>query len=187
MSSPQLCSRRGEASSRSDPEQGRDRRSFSTVFMKGSHMCRRNLPSNIMTPQLLDFSHSNQATSHRARRRPRRQCTRHGTDQRVHRNPVTFVTPTLIVTAALGASHKIDLARTGGERKSEFVAGVDRTWHGRNRTTKDTRRKETREMPKHTTGTRKESTGRILAVRIGKFRKFFRANRLGPFQKTKEK
>jgi hypothetical protein len=31
------------------------------------------------------------------------------------------------------------------------------------------------------------STGGILAVCIGKFRKFFRANRLGPFQKTKEK
>ena len=30
------------------------------------------------------------------------------------------------------------------------------------------------------------STGGILAVRIGKFRKFFRANRLGLFQKTKE-
>jgi hypothetical protein len=42
-------------------------------------------------------------------------------------------------------------------------------------------------MPKHTTGTRKESTGGILAVRIGKFRRFFRANRLGLFQKTKEK
>jgi hypothetical protein len=31
------------------------------------------------------------------------------------------------------------------------------------------------------------STGGILAVCIGKFRKFFRANRLGRFQKTKEK
>ena len=31
------------------------------------------------------------------------------------------------------------------------------------------------------------STGGILAVCIGKFRKFFRANRLGLFQKTKEK
>jgi hypothetical protein len=117
----------------------------------------------------------------------------------------------------------------------------------------DTRRKETRAMPKHTTGTRKEwlaarldllkaekaltrqsdelarrrqelpwvriekeyrfetdegrasltdlfrgrstavmvagagSTGGILAVCIGKFRRFFRANRLGLFQKTKEK
>jgi hypothetical protein len=30
------------------------------------------------------------------------------------------------------------------------------------------------------------STGGILAVCIGKFRKFFRANRLGLFQKTKE-
>jgi len=30
------------------------------------------------------------------------------------------------------------------------------------------------------------STGGILAVRMGKFRKFFRANRLGLFQKTKE-
>jgi hypothetical protein len=31
------------------------------------------------------------------------------------------------------------------------------------------------------------STGGILAVCIGKFRKYFRANRLGLFQKTKEK
>jgi hypothetical protein len=31
------------------------------------------------------------------------------------------------------------------------------------------------------------STGGILAVCIGKFRKFFRVNRLGLFQKTKEK
>jgi hypothetical protein len=31
------------------------------------------------------------------------------------------------------------------------------------------------------------STGGILALCIGKFRKFFRANRLGLFQKTKEK
>ncbi len=31
------------------------------------------------------------------------------------------------------------------------------------------------------------STGGILAVCIGKFRKFFKANRLGLFQKTKEK
>ncbi len=31
------------------------------------------------------------------------------------------------------------------------------------------------------------STGGILAVCIGKFRKFFRANRLGLFQKTKTK
>jgi hypothetical protein len=31
------------------------------------------------------------------------------------------------------------------------------------------------------------STGGILVVCIGKFRKFFRANRLGLFQKTKEK
>ena len=31
------------------------------------------------------------------------------------------------------------------------------------------------------------STGGILAVCIGKFRKFFRANRLSLFQKTKEK
>ena len=31
------------------------------------------------------------------------------------------------------------------------------------------------------------STGGILAVCIGKFRKRFRANRLGPFLKTKEK
>ena len=31
------------------------------------------------------------------------------------------------------------------------------------------------------------STGGILAVCIGKFRKFFRANRPGLFQKTKEK
>jgi hypothetical protein len=31
------------------------------------------------------------------------------------------------------------------------------------------------------------STGGILAVCIGKFRKIFRANHLGPFQKTKEK
>jgi hypothetical protein len=31
------------------------------------------------------------------------------------------------------------------------------------------------------------STGGILAVCIGKFRKVFRANRLGLFQKTKEK
>ena len=31
------------------------------------------------------------------------------------------------------------------------------------------------------------STGGILAVCIGKFIKFFRANRLGLFQKTKEK
>jgi hypothetical protein len=30
------------------------------------------------------------------------------------------------------------------------------------------------------------STGGILAVCIGKFRKFFRANHLGLFQKTKE-
>jgi hypothetical protein len=30
------------------------------------------------------------------------------------------------------------------------------------------------------------STGGILAVCIGKFRKFFRANRLGLFQKTQE-
>jgi hypothetical protein len=30
-------------------------------------------------------------------------------------------------------------------------------------------------------------TGGILAVCIGKFRRFFRANRLGLFQKTKEK
>ena len=30
------------------------------------------------------------------------------------------------------------------------------------------------------------STGGILAVCIGKFRKVFRANRLGLFQKTKE-
>jgi hypothetical protein len=31
------------------------------------------------------------------------------------------------------------------------------------------------------------STGGILAVCIGKFRKYFRANRLSLFQKTKEK
>jgi hypothetical protein len=31
------------------------------------------------------------------------------------------------------------------------------------------------------------STGGILAVCIGKFRKFFRASSLGLFQKTKEK
>lgn len=31
------------------------------------------------------------------------------------------------------------------------------------------------------------STGGILAVCIGKFRKFFRVSRLGLFQKTKEK
>ena len=31
------------------------------------------------------------------------------------------------------------------------------------------------------------STGGILAVCIGKFRKFFRANRLRSFQETKEK
>jgi hypothetical protein len=31
------------------------------------------------------------------------------------------------------------------------------------------------------------STGGILALCISKFRKFFRANRLGPFQKAKEK
>jgi hypothetical protein len=31
------------------------------------------------------------------------------------------------------------------------------------------------------------STGGILALCIGKFRKFSRANRLGLFQKTKEK
>jgi hypothetical protein len=31
------------------------------------------------------------------------------------------------------------------------------------------------------------STGGILAVCIGKFRKFFRANRLGLFQKSQEK
>jgi hypothetical protein len=31
------------------------------------------------------------------------------------------------------------------------------------------------------------SKGEILAVCIGKFRKFFRANRLALFQKTKEK
>jgi hypothetical protein len=31
------------------------------------------------------------------------------------------------------------------------------------------------------------STGGILAVCIGKFRNFLRANRLGLFQKTKEK
>jgi hypothetical protein len=30
------------------------------------------------------------------------------------------------------------------------------------------------------------STGGILAVCIGQFRKFFRANGLGPFQKIKE-
>ena len=31
------------------------------------------------------------------------------------------------------------------------------------------------------------STGGILAVCIGKFKRFFRANRLGLFQRTKEK
>ncbi len=31
------------------------------------------------------------------------------------------------------------------------------------------------------------STGGILALCIGKLRKFYRANRLGPFQQTKEK
>jgi hypothetical protein len=31
------------------------------------------------------------------------------------------------------------------------------------------------------------STGGILAVSIGKFRKFFRANRLGLIRKTKER
>ena len=31
------------------------------------------------------------------------------------------------------------------------------------------------------------STGGILALCVGKFRKFFRANRLDLFQKTKEK
>jgi hypothetical protein len=31
------------------------------------------------------------------------------------------------------------------------------------------------------------STGGILAVCITKFRKFFKANGLGPFQKTKER
>jgi hypothetical protein len=31
------------------------------------------------------------------------------------------------------------------------------------------------------------STGGILALCIGKLRKFFRGNGLGPFQKTKEK
>jgi hypothetical protein len=31
------------------------------------------------------------------------------------------------------------------------------------------------------------STGGILALCIGKFRRFFKANRLGPFQKTQEK
>ena len=36
-------------------------------------------------------------------------------------------------------------------------------------------------------GRRVRSTGGILAVCIGKFRKFFRANRLGLFQKPKEK
>jgi len=43
----------------------------------------------------------------------RRQRARRGSDQRVHLNPVIFVTPTLIVTPALGASHKIDLASRG--------------------------------------------------------------------------
>jgi hypothetical protein len=46
----------------------------------------------------------------------------------------------------------------GGEwkRESATAQDVDRTWHGRKRTMKDTRRKETREMTKHMTGTREE-------------------------------
>jgi len=31
------------------------------------------------------------------------------------------------------------------------------------------------------------ATGGVLALCIGKFRKFFKANRLGPFENTKEK
>jgi predicted dithiol-disulfide oxidoreductase (DUF899 family) len=46
----------------------------------------------------------------------------------------------------------------GGEWKRESAAAqyVDRTWVGRERTMKDTRRKERRAMTKHMTGTRKE-------------------------------
>src|SRR5687768_33418 len=46
----------------------------------------------------------------------------------------------------------------GGEWKRESAAGqeVNRTWDGRERTMKDTRRKEIRAMTKHATGTREE-------------------------------
>jgi predicted dithiol-disulfide oxidoreductase (DUF899 family) len=42
------------------------------------------------------------------------------------------------------------------KRESAAVQGVDRTWDGRERTMKDTRRKERRAMTKHMTGTREE-------------------------------
>src|SRR3989441_4409804 len=42
------------------------------------------------------------------------------------------------------------------KRESAAAQGVDRTWDGRGRTMKDTRKKERRAMTKHITGTRKE-------------------------------
>ena len=58
----------------------------------------------------------------------RRQCTRRGSDQRVHRNPVTFVTPTLIVTPALSASHKdrSSIARAANGRVNLLLASIER-------------------------------------------------------------
>src|SRR5262245_2916128 len=63
----------------------------------------------------------------------RRQCTRRGNDQRVQRNPVTLVTPT-IRYLALSLSHGQQRAR-GGERNRESVPApdIDGTRDGRAR------------------------------------------------------
>src|SRR5439155_1507790 len=54
-------------------------------------------------------------------------------------------------------------------RRGRAGRGVDRTWDGRERTMKDTRRKETRAMTKHMTGTREEwLSARLELLKAGR-------------------
>src|SRR6058998_1380669 len=69
------------------------------------------------------------------------------------------VAPVIAFLASKPASYVTVAEYTMGDewkRESAAARGVDRTWDGRERTMKDTRRKERRAMTKHMTGTRKE-------------------------------
>src|ERR1700726_257364 len=69
------------------------------------------------------------------------------------------VAPAIALLASKPASYVTVAPYTmGGEWKRESAAAqdVDRTWDGKERTMKDTRKKERRAMTKHMTGTRKE-------------------------------
>ena len=109
-----------------------------------------------------------------------------------HRNPATLVTPRPFGTCiSMTTMHSVISRRNDKPTSDEGEKDSDDTDNAL-RFARIRRSEEGHMCPACIASTAvmvagAGSTGGILAVCIGKFRKFFRTNRLGLFQKTQEK